>query len=44
MKSISDYFPCGMFGTSKPTTQHLVFATLIVSTVVLLNRMEFVIF
>ena len=44
LKGINDCFPCGMFGTSKPTTQHLVLATFIVSTVVLLDGTKFVIF
>ena len=44
MKGISDCFPSGKFGPSKPTTQHLVLATLIVSTVVLFNRTKFVVF
>ena len=44
IKSISNCFPCGKFGISKPATQHLVLATLIaISTVVLFNRTELVI-
>ena len=44
MKSISDFFPCGMLGISKPATQHLVLATLTaISTKILVNHTEFVI-
>ena len=43
-KGVSNRFPCGTFGILKPTTQHLVLATLTtISTEILFNRTEFVI-
>ena len=44
-KGISNCFPCGMFGISKPVTQHFMLATVIaISTEIMINRTEFVIF
>ena len=44
-KGISDCFPCGTLGISKPVTQHLMLATFIaISMEIMVNRTEFVIF